>query len=225
MQKGKFIVIEGGEGSGKGMCIEFLKKMLEGRSNIVFTREPGGTPTAEAIRSVVLNKGLTGMLPLTELFLFCAARAQHITELVRPALLAGKHVVCDRFDVSTLAYQIYGRQQEALMTEFYRLNSIAKARIDVDHVIYLDVSPKVGLARKAKSTDGICTRFDEEKIEFHERVRNGFKSQHDFQTGDRVAGFPVWHVIDTEAMPLIGVQETFARIVCDILEIQNQEGK
>lgn len=177
MERGKFIVLEGGEGAGKGMCMDYLKEWFAGREDVIFTREPGGTPIAEKIRSLLLDKSNVEMFPLTELFLFCAARAQHVDELIKPALESGKNIICDRFEDSTVAYQLYGRQRMEYINIFHILNDIVKAGLKPDAIIYLDVKPEVGLERKAQSKDGHCTRFDEEKMGFHKRVRKGFLAQ------------------------------------------------
>mgnify|MGYP001619810843 FL=1 len=148
-KKGKFIVIEGGEGSGKTSVIKFLKEAF-GYSNdvVVFTREPGGTVIGEKIRNLLMDKGNKDILPITELFLFCGARAQHVSELIIPSLKSGKHVVSDRFDASTIAYQLFGRNKMELLNSFLTLNNIAKEEIEPDAVIWLDVSPEIGLERK-----------------------------------------------------------------------------
>lgn len=90
MKKGKFIAIEGGEGAGKTGVVDYLKKIFAHRADVIFTREPGGTIVGEKIREVLMDKSHQKILPLTELFLFCASRAQHIEEVVKPALLSGK---------------------------------------------------------------------------------------------------------------------------------------
>lgn len=223
MKKGRFIVLEGGEGAGKGMCMNFLKQQFSGKEDIIFTREPGGTPMAEKIRELVLSKGNDGILPITELFLFCAARAQHVNELIKSALEAGKHIICDRFEASTMAYQIYGRQKPEYIEAFNQLNKIAKSGLGPDAVIYLDVEPKVGLERKAKSADGRCTRFDEEKLEFHKRVRSGFLAQFDQAVNKEIktrkgAMNMRWIKIQTTNMSERVVKEKVLKIVKKILE-------
>jgi dTMP kinase len=173
-KKGKLIALEGGEGAGKSSMIKFLKKMFSQRRDIVFTREPGGTDIGFKIREILMhekNKKITG---LTELFLFCADRTQHISEVIIPALESGRNVITDRFDRSTIAYQIVARGIEDINV-FSQLNSIAKQGVKPDGIIYLDVTPRVGLERKSKSKDGKCTKFDNESLKFHQAVRRGFK--------------------------------------------------
>lgn len=193
MNNGKFIVIEGGEGAGKGICIEYLKNQLK-NNKIFFTREPGGTVVSESIRDVLMNPLNREITPLTETFLFCSARAQHVEQLIEPTLKRGQNVICDRFDYSTIAYQIFGRRQFKLKEAFYRLNSIAKKGIEPNLVIYLDVDPEIGLLRKEKSEEGRHTRFNKEKLEFHQRVREGYLAQFNEQKSSKDA---YWYFLST----------------------------
>lgn len=209
-QKGKFIVIEGGEGAGKGTCIEYLKQNFLGNNSIVFTREPGGTDISEKIRAVLMDKANKSMSVLTELFLFCAARAQHVDELIRPAILSGKHVISDRFDMSTIAYQIFGRERKNMMKTFSLLNDAAKSEMVPDLIIYLDVIPEVGLERKSKSVEGHCTRFDEEKLEFHCRVRDGYLSQ---LNDANKKNSPRWVKLEVTDLPEDTIKKTVFEIV------------
>lgn len=222
IKRGKFIILEGGEGAGKGSNIDNLKIMLKDRNDILFTREPGGTPVAEEIRDLLLKKDAENRKgekidALTELFLFCAARAQHIALTIKPMIESGKHVICDRFDLSTAAYQIFGRERHDLEGVFHQLNSIAKDGIDPDLLIYLDVDPEIGLARKSASKDGICTRFDEEKMEFHNRVRQGYMVQFVNEAADKGSGVKKtkakWYLIDTNNQPEDGVKKAVWNIV------------
>jgi len=217
MKKGKFIVIEGGEGAGKGAMISFLKEKLSERDDVIFTREPGGTPVAEKIRAVLMDKENKETSVLTELFLFCAARAQHIDELIRPSLETGKIVISDRFDVSTQAYQIYGRDRVKLRKIFILLNDIAKRGLSPDTVIYLDVEPEVGLERKHKSDEGHCTRFDVENMEFHRRVHFGYLKQ--FQESVQRKSSPAWWMISTTRMTEREVKEKIWEIVKKTMNI------
>ncbi|MBU4224177.1 dTMP kinase [Patescibacteria group bacterium] len=168
-ERGKFIVIEGGEGSGKSTCIEELKK--ENIGNSIFTREPGGTEVGEEIRAILMDKS-NHITTLAELFLFCAVRAEHCAKVIRPALKNGVNVICDRFSPSTFAYQIIGAQREGYKTIFDELNYIATNNLKPDLIIYLDVDPAIGLERRKNA--GEITRFDVKDIMFHQRVRSGF---------------------------------------------------
>lgn len=215
-KKGKLIILEGGEGSGKTSVINFLKEKFINNKDIVFTREPGGTTIGEKIRNLLMDKDNKDILPITELFLFCGARAQHMEELVIPSLNSGKSVISDRFDVSTIAYQLYGRGRPDLMNQFHTLNLCAKQGWLTDFVIWLDLDPEVGLSRKEKSQEGKTTRFDEEKLEFHRRAREGFRSCFFNDTARANSGScinPVWYYIDTSATSLNEVKnKTFDTI-------------
>ncbi|MCR4330462.1 MAG: dTMP kinase [Patescibacteria group bacterium] len=188
-KKGKFIVLEGGEGSGKSTCIEALRERLPlifGTHACLFTREPGGTPAGEVIRRILMAKylDLRSMQPLTELMLFCAARAEHVETVINPALQNGTHVVCDRFDASTIAYQIDGPERKDMWGNFQTLNALAIGHRKVFHqwmggphpdmYIILDVDPWVGLERTKEAKGEDTTRFDEKEMAFHVRVRESF---------------------------------------------------
>lgn len=213
MKKGKFIVLEGGEGSGKGMCIDYLKEKLKDE-NVIFTREPGGTPIGEAIRGVMMRKDFTEMTPETEMFLCCAFRHQHIHEKIKPALESGTNVICDRFYQSTIAYNLFRKDRTDMLEEFKKLNNIAIDGTDANDVIFLDVTPEVGLKRKEGSSDGIATRFDEEKLDSHKKVREGYMYQI-----KNPAPSTTWHVVETEKFTADEVKEKVWELVKNILEI------
>lgn len=217
-KKGKFIAIEGGEGSGKTSVLNFLKEAFDNSDDVVFTREPGGTTTSEKIRNLLMDKGNKDILPITELFLFCGARAQHVEELIIPSLNDGKSVISDRFDASTVAYQLFGRQKMELLKDFLALNFVAKKQIEPDAVVWLDVSPEIGLLRKEKSQEGKTTRFDEERIEFHRRVREGFESCFKKSNIDSPIS-SVWYRIDTDNISLDDVKKGAMSIVEKTLDI------
>jgi dTMP kinase len=181
-KRGKFIVLEGGEGSGKTTCLDYLKEAL-GNENVIFTREPGGTIVSEKIRELIFSKDPNEEMEVeTELLLFFAARIQHIKKLIIPALEAGKHVISDRFDLSTYAYQVIARKRLELEESFKLLNIFARGgvvddgrwvgAIEPDLYILLNVDPEIGLER-AVSRRGEITRFDEENLIFHQRVATG----------------------------------------------------
>lgn len=172
MNRGKFIVLEGGEGSGKSVQMERMRQMLP--QGTVFTRDPGGVETGEDIRRLVLSKDARGIDTASELLLFLAARAQLIAELIAPALESGKMVVCDRFILSTVAYQVYGRQKMEYLPLVKNVFAIINRGCVPDATIFLDVSPQIGLER-AHSRFEAPNRFDEEAVAFHERVREGYK--------------------------------------------------
>jgi len=172
--RGKFIVIDGGEGSGKDVHCVHLQKILP-KDEVFFTREPGGTKIGEAICAVLLDSKHYGKIShSTELMLFEAARAQHVDEVIRPALSRGLHIISNRFDLATLAYQIEGRKlnDQNTLGFFSHVNSFVIGECVPDLYILLDVLPEVGLSRK--KSQGEINRFELEKIEFHTRVREGF---------------------------------------------------
>ena len=175
MLKGKFIVFEGGDKSGKTTQIKLLKEYLKKNGHIVFlTREPGGTSSiiAEKIRSIILDKDHKEMHARTELLLFLASRAQHVEEIIKPAIEEGKIVLSDRFDGSTFAYQ--GVARKLNLKEIRKINNWAKDNIKPDLVIYIDISPEEAKKRKRNEK---YDRLDREEKLFHEDVRKGFLRQ------------------------------------------------
>jgi dTMP kinase len=172
-----FITFEGIEGAGKTTQARRLCEHLSGKGiQYIFTREPGGTVIGEKIRSLLLDPQSDGMVPVSELLLYGAARSQHIEEVISPALAEGKVVICDRFVDATIAYQGSGRQIP--MNVIKIVNSLASADIKPDLTILLDLEAEVGLARararNKSSGDTSTTRFDDEELEFHRRVREGY---------------------------------------------------
>lgn len=172
MARGKFIVLEGGEGSGKSEMQERLKKLLP--QGTVFTRDPGGTSVGEYLRNLVLSKESRGIDPATELLLFLAARAQLVAELIAPALEEGKNVICDRFILSTIAYQIYGRERIDLLPLTKNVFDATKQKCTPDFTVFLDVTPEIGLQRVQLRIQA-ANRFDEEDLAFHARIREGYQ--------------------------------------------------
>ena len=174
MARGKFIVFEGGGGSGKDTLIELLKKKLAGRPDVVYTRAPGGTPTGERLRELLLSSESADLHPRTELLLFLAAHAELVEKVVAPALADGKIVISNRFVPSLIAYQIYGRQQlQNLAIVREALRFIVQHSIP-DLCILLDVPPDIGIGRATKR-EGTPHRFVKEDLAFQERVREGYK--------------------------------------------------
>lgn len=145
MNRGLFISFEGPDGSGKSTQIEYLKTYFrERRIDCVFTREPGGTEIGEKLREVILDKSNNEMCDMTETLLYAASRAQHVCQLIGPALKEGKIVVCDRFMDSSIAYQGYGRQ---LGDKVRVINEYAVMGIIPDLTFLLEIDPKVGKGR------------------------------------------------------------------------------
>lgn len=171
MKRGKFIVLEGGEGSGKTTVAERLINSVPG---LVVAQDPGGTPLGQYIREYVLFDRSTGIDPRAELLLFLASRAELVQKVIKPALESGKHVLANRFTLSSIAYQVYGRQQPALLPFIQSATKMITDGCDPDLTILLDVTPQVGIER-THTRPGQATRFDMENMEFHARVREGFK--------------------------------------------------
>ena len=168
-----FITLEGPEGSGKTTAVEAaVKKLEEMGYQIVRTREPGGTPIAEQIRNVILDKGNTAMDSRTEALLYAASRRQHLVEKVWPALREGKIVICDRYLDSSLAYQ--GGARGLGIEEVLNVNLFATENTWPDLTLLFDIKPEVGLARISANADREVNRLDLEKIEFHNKVRESF---------------------------------------------------
>ncbi len=169
--QGKFITIEGCEGVGKSTQLALLKEYFANKGiDAIFTREPGGTDIAEQIRGIILNANNKALTPVTELLLYAAARRQHTEEKIIKALQEGKVVVCDRYADSTVAYQGYARNLDKDLIE--SLNQIAMANVKIDLTLFLDLDPEKGFARKGGADKN--DRLENEKIDFHKRVYQGF---------------------------------------------------
>lgn len=168
-----FITIEGPEGSGKTTATNrVVEELIKRGFDVVRTREPGGTPIAEQIRNVILDKQNTAMDPRAEALLYAAARRQHLVEKIWPATKEGKLVICDRYIDSSLAYQ--GGARGLGIQEIIDINMFATDNTWPDLTILFDIEPELGLARIAKNADREVNRLDLEKIEFHKKVRETF---------------------------------------------------
>ena len=168
-----FITFEGPEGAGKTTVIQKITERLEQENiDVLPTREPGGIEIAEKIRAIILNPAHTAMDERTEALLYAAARSQHYFEKVRPALDAGKLVICDRFIDSSLAYQGYARGIG--VDEVLAINEFAIGKKLPDLTILFDLAPEVGLARIHAHGDREINRLDVESLAFHEKVREGY---------------------------------------------------
>lgn len=174
MKQGIFITIEGPEGAGKTTVLKLVGESLKNLGlDVVLTREPGGIPIAEQIREVILNKENIAMDGRTEALLYAAARRQHLIEKVVPALNTGKIVLCDRFIDSSLAYQGYARGLG--IDEVYSINQFAIEGLMPQLTIYFDIEPAEGLKRIKKSGIREVNRLDLEELQFHVKVRDGYK--------------------------------------------------
>lgn len=172
-KRGFFITIEGGDGAGKSTQARLLAAHLKGRGlSLVHTREPGGTFVAEALRKVLLHPK-SRIAPLTELFLYEAARAQHVAETVRPALEAGKTVLCERYTDATEAYQGWGRGLNRATIGV--LNRVATEGLRPDLTLYL-ASPVSGGLKRARGRKNGGDRLERESAAFHRRVQAGYRA-------------------------------------------------
>ena len=178
--KGKFITFEGSEGCGKSTHSRLLYEDLKKKGKrVIYLREPGATKISEKIREILLDKKNTAMRQECEMLLYMAARAQIVGEIIKPALLAGKIVICDRFLDSTIVYQGYGLGMDI---EFIKsVGRFATEGIKPDLTIFLDLPVKKGLKHRESSRD----RIEQRSISYHERVRRGYLKLA-FQDKDRI---------------------------------------
>lgn len=172
--RGLFITFEGTDGAGKTTQIQRLTADLRQASyDVCLTREPGGTPISEQIREMLLNPDHSEMAATTELLLYAASRAQHVSEVIKPALKAGKVVISSRFADATVVYQGYGRGLD--LEKIHRLNRIATDGVTPDVTFVLDLPVEIGLQRAQKRRGGL-DRLEREKIEFHRQLREGYQT-------------------------------------------------
>lgn len=203
MKRGKFVVLEGGEGAGKSTIAQFLKTQLPG-AQVLFTRELGGTPLGEKIRALLISPKAAGASPETQFGLVWASRLDHIKVKIRPALEAGKLVISERFDASTYAYQITGQNAPELEPLFFEYRKLLGNTVP-DLYIFLDVPPEIGMKRmsanehKTKPLD----HFEKRPLAFHKRVREGYKEF--FKA--------VPHVVIDANRPLEAVQENALSVI------------
>ncbi|MDI3326234.1 dTMP kinase [Pontibacterium granulatum] len=210
LKRGCFITVEGTEGVGKSTNIEFLCSLLQERGiEIVLTREPGGTPMAEELRNLLLQPREENVSEDAELLLMFAARAQHIENVIKPALERGAWVVSDRFTDATFAYQGGGRgvNQESIAL----LESLVQKGLQPDLTLLLDLDVETGLARaSARSTPD---RFEQEKVTFFEKVRAAYLK--------RAANDPLRFAVIDASVELGAVQRQIAQAVNRFVEKQD----
>lgn len=170
--EGIFITMEGPDGSGKTTQIDLLKKYLESKGyDIVIAREPGGTVISEAIREIILNKEYREMSYMTELLLYASARAQLVNQVIKPALEAGKAVICDRFVESSAVYQGIGRGLG--VDTVYEVNNYALGDVKPKLTIFMDLDAEDGIKRKKNQAE--LDRMEMEDVSFHKRVVDGYR--------------------------------------------------
>lgn len=179
MAAGKFITFEGGEGSGKSTQAQRLAAFVRtAGTEVVLTREPGGTPFAEQVRGLILSSTIAKHGPTAEALLFFAARADHVEALIRPSLAAGKWVICDRFTDSTRVYQ--GAAGSVSADAIEALNCIAAGATQPDLTLILDIDAAAGLARATERREASGTSsagadpFEQRDLGFHQRLRQGY---------------------------------------------------
>ncbi|NNF97101.1 MAG: dTMP kinase [Halobacteria archaeon] len=201
--RGQFITVEGSEGVGKSSNLAFIEDYLRNAGiNIVRTREPGGTPLGESVRELLLDARQTAMCDDMELLLMFAARAQHLAEVILPALEAGKWVLCDRFTDATYAYQGCGRGVP--LERIQVLEDWVQGELRPDHTLLLDMPVADGLQRAGTRSEP--DRFEQEQHAFFERVRETYLARAKQEPG-RI------HVID--ASPALDVVQTH---IADVLQ-------
>lgn len=173
-----FISLEGIEGSGKSTVLHMLDQHLQaGGYSVCVTREPGGCALGRGLRALLLDARTQGLRNRAELFLFLADRAQHVGEVIRPALEAGQIVLCDRYVDSTIAYQGYGRGMDP--DQLVAINTLATGGLMPDLTLLLDLDPATGIGRAGRRNEEADTvisegRFESESLRFHCRVRQGY---------------------------------------------------
>ncbi len=172
MEKGLFITFEGTDGSGKTTQIKLLEAYIREKGyEVVLSREPGGTKISEIIRDLILDPANKEIVPLTEMILYAASRAQHVEEVIAPAIEGGKVVICDRYVDSSYAYQGGGRGVDLKMIA--DVNRVAVNSVVPDITFFLDLDPEIAINRRINSTG--ADRIEQEKLDFHRRVYEAYK--------------------------------------------------
>lgn len=207
MKTGKFITLEGGEGVGKSTNLQFIQQYLQTHGvEVCLTREPGGTALAERIRGLLLDHGEEAVTPQAELLLVFAARAQHLQHFILPRLHQGQWVLCDRFTDATYAYQGGGRQMDTDCIAW--LENTVQADLRPDLTLLLDAPVEIGMQRAQKR--GALDRFESERRDFFERVRNSYLQQ-------AQANPQRYRVVDA-SQPLAAVQAQITQILDALIQ-------
>lgn len=203
---GKFITLEGTEGVGKTTNRDFIQSYLEARGiSLCVTREPGGTPLAEQLRELLLAKRDEKVDEQAELLLIFAARAQHLNQVILPALARGEWVLCDRFTDATYAYQGAGRGLSVSTIEC--LETLVQGSLRPDLTIVLDIDVETGLHRAGQRAE--LDRFESEAVDFFHRVRSGYQQ--------RVAANPQRYALVNAGQPLLAVQQDIQGVLDRLL--------
>lgn len=204
--RGRFITLEGGEGAGKSSNLEHIHRHLSGAGkHVIRSREPGGTPLGEQLRALLLDRNQGAMADDTELLLMFAARAQHLAELIRPALARGDWVLCDRFTDATYAYQGGGRGIDPARIQ--TLEQWVQRELRPDLTLLLDLPVEQGLQRAGARSDP--DRFEQEQAAFFERVRAAYR--------ERAREEPARFRLIDASRPLVEVQAQIDRVLDEYL--------
>ena len=205
--QGRFITLEGGEGAGKSTNLEYIQDRLQAAGiGVQVTREPGGTPLGEDIRSLLLDPGNAAMHADTELLLMFAARAQHLQELILPALARGEWVLCDRFTDATYAYQGGGRGLD--VGRIAQLETWVQEGFQPHRTLLFDLPVDIGLQRAGKR--GALDRFEQEQRAFFVRVREGYLA--------RARAFPQRFRVVDAARDLVDVQAQLDPLIEELIK-------
>ncbi len=173
--RGTWLVLDGGEGAGKSTVCRRAKVILEGSGRyVISTREPGGSPFAEKIRTLILSNDAAHADAETLFGLFWSARRDHLVTTIKPAFENGALVLCDRFDSSTFAYQIAAQEQRQLTDLFWRMRTHYLGDISPDLYVIFDIDPRIGLSRVERRKADERNHLDARDLDFHNRVRAGF---------------------------------------------------
>jgi dTMP kinase len=204
---GKFITLEGTEGVGKTTNLEFIKeKLINAGLKLTVTREPGGTPLAEELREMLLHKRDESVDSTAELLMIFAARAQHLNQVIKPALARGEWVLCDRFTDATYAYQGAGRGLPVAIIE--SLEQLVQQTLRPDLTIVLDIDVETGLVRAGQRAE--LDRFESEEVEFFHRVRSGYQS--------RVQQAPERYRVINAGQELVSVQRDIEVVLAELMD-------
>jgi dTMP kinase len=202
---GRFITVEGTEGVGKSTNLNFIQQWLEGQGHrVLVTREPGGTPLAEELRSLLLAPRDETVDPMAELLMVFAARAQHLEQVIKPALAAGTWVLCDRFTDSTYAYQGGGRGFD--QSVIAQLETLVQGELRPDLTVILDIDVEKGLARASQRS--VPDRFEGEAVAFFERVRAVYH--------ELAARAPNRYAVVDAGQPLEQVQQAIKQVLISL---------
>jgi len=206
MEKGRFIVIDGGDGAGKSTVVKEVVKRLGWSA--ISVREPGGSEYAERIRELILSDQAKTTDAITQFLMFWAARRDVVRQVIKPRLSEGKIIICDRFDSTTYSYQVHAQNNPHLEDLFWRIRKEVLGDLEPDLYIYLKVRPEIGMKRTRQRNEKL-NHFDRKKIDFHRKTNDGLE----LFIGDKIQN---GHIINAE-QPLDSVVEDVLRVVEEML--------